>query len=122
MRNVDIVKGLRRDTTRDTGVGVQSKCTFCNQDALIRHRDDDGEPCRPYHLHQGDHYPCDNYDEEWRHIGEPLGFVFFSWLPRLRRNGRLGWLCWLERHYHPVHGDRKLIEPYVHTFTKSRVR
>lgn len=41
---------------------------------------------------------CDNYDDEWRHAAEPLGFYAFAFLPRICRNGKIRWFRWVERH------------------------
>jgi hypothetical protein len=37
-------------------------------------------------------------DSEYRWPIEPAGFHLFAWLPKRCRNGRIRWLCWLERH------------------------
>lgn len=38
------------------------------------------------------------WDEEGKSVVEPCGFYVFAWLPRRCRNGKVRWLCWLERH------------------------
>lgn len=38
------------------------------------------------------------YDSEGRNPVEPLGYYEFAWRPRRCRNGRVRWLCWVERH------------------------
>lgn len=44
--------------------------------------------------------PTDNptADSEGRFPWEPLGFTQFHFLPKRCRNGRLRWLCFLDRH------------------------
>jgi hypothetical protein len=42
--------------------------------------------------------PCPNWDGEFRHVAEALGFYTFAWRPRRCRNGKLRWLTWIERH------------------------
>jgi len=37
-------------------------------------------------------------DSEGVGVWEPLGFSFFSFLPRKCRNGRVRWCTWLQRH------------------------
>lgn len=44
------------------------------------------------------YWPCEDWDSECRHIGEPMGFFRFAWLPTRCRNGEVRWLRWLEQH------------------------
>lgn len=47
----------------------------------------------------GDRYVrCLDYDDECRHVSEPLGFFSFAWLPRTCRNGNRVWLKAIEIH------------------------
>src|SRR5262249_22786014 len=47
----------------------------------------------------GERYlPCPDWDWEFRHVSEPLGFYMFAWWPRRCRNGKLRWLTSVERH------------------------
>lgn len=43
-------------------------------------------------------YRCDSWDDEMRHVTEPLGYSQFAWLPVRCRNGKVRWLRWVERH------------------------
>lgn len=49
----------------------------------------------------------DLMDSEGRFVWEPEGYSFFAFIPKKCRNGKIRWLCWLERHQN-------------NTFTKSR--
>lgn len=81
-------------------VAVQSRCLACDRKepvglklgaAVHSIRDSVGRAVSGF-------FPCLNFDDECRHIGEPLGFYVFAWKPRRCRNGRLRWLKWVERH------------------------
>lgn len=37
-------------------------------------------------------------DTEGRLACDSLGFYFFAFWPRRCRNGKIRWLCWLEKH------------------------
>ena len=37
-------------------------------------------------------------DAEGRWPIEPYGYFTFAWMPKRCRNGRLRWLCWVQRH------------------------
>lgn len=41
--------------------------------------------------------PCPDWDSEFRHVSEPVGFHTFAWRPVRCRNGRWRWLTWVER-------------------------
>lgn len=42
-------------------------------------------------------------DSEYRLKSEEFGFFIFAWLPKRCRNGKIRWLCSVERHGVPGH-------------------
>jgi len=48
-------------------------------------------------------------NDEYLSPVEPYGFHEFAWKPRRCRNGKIRWLCWVERHSNG-------------TFTKGRLK
>lgn len=93
-------------------VSAQSQCPDCIKGhpvADFKHRSETrrhrfyhsvygvDEAGKEYAL-RGEFIACQNFDNEDRHIAEPMGFYVFTWKPQRCRNGRLRWLRWLERH------------------------
>ena len=85
----------------DVCYGVKSQCEKCNN----------GEPVgrlRGQIVHslrdmagratKGEFLRCQNWDDECRHIGEPIGFYRFAWWPKRCRNGNVRWLVSVEDH------------------------
>ncbi len=90
-------------------VAVQSKCVHCaagdtkvgTRRGRIVHRLlwPPSEGLHPTTPSEGDLYwPCPDWDNEYRHAAEPLGFYRFAWLPRVCRNRKRRWLTWVECH------------------------
>ena len=40
--------------------------------------------------------PCPDWDDEFRHVSEPMGFHRFAWRPVRCRNGKRRWLTCVE--------------------------
>lgn len=81
------------------GVSVQLHCPICasgntkvgkRYGKIVHKLLPDGE--------DGDYVACPDWDSEFRHTSEPIGFYTFAWWPTRCRNGRLRWLVSVERH------------------------
>ena len=86
-------------------VSVQSQCQSCNNGMKPHHSPHDGAVMHGLHYFNGHGWlpapgneQCGNYDDECRHIAEPLGFSLFAFTPKRCRNGRWRWLRFVEKH------------------------
>lgn len=62
-------------------------------DGEIVHSVRDAEGRATKHVHR-----CLNFDDECRNGAEGFGYYTVAWWPVRRRNGRISWLTWVERH------------------------
>lgn len=83
-------------------VGVQNQCEMCAQgEGLVWTRTTTANHSRPMHpvpRTRGEYNLCKNFDNELRHLAEPLGFYRMALWPVRCRNGKWRWFRWIEDH------------------------
>lgn len=88
------------------GIGAKSQCEACNRGEAVerltrgvgRGRIVHPQLSQTGQVMRSETVRCLNWDSENRHIAESLGWYTFAWMPKRCRNGKLRWLCWVERH------------------------
>jgi hypothetical protein len=95
----DVKDSTVRWINRQPEAAVEIKCPACKlgQQPRISHF---VKPYRAYHPGNEAARPCQSYDRELRHVGDPIGWHKFAWWPVQCRNGYWRWLRWVE-----LHGD-----------------